>query len=70
MAKFVQSDEFKKLNVGFALDEGLANETDKFTVFYGERAVWWLRIIRLSNFAYQMKILLKEVFRRNSLNSR
>lgn len=25
---------------GFGLDEGLANETNKFTVFYGERVPW------------------------------
>ncbi|XP_078340765.1 aminoacylase-1-like isoform X1 [Crassostrea virginica] len=44
MAKFVEHEEFKKLNVGFAMDEGLANPTDAFTVFYGERTPWWIRI--------------------------
>lgn len=44
MAKFVQHEEFKKLNVGFGLDEGLANPTDAFTVFYGERIPWWIRV--------------------------
>ena len=44
MALFLNTDLFKSLNVGVALDEGLANPTDKFTVFYGERAVWWLRV--------------------------
>ncbi|XP_056000915.1 aminoacylase-1-like isoform X2 [Ostrea edulis] len=44
MAKFVQHEEFKKLNVGFALDEGLANPTEAFTVFNGERTVWWVRV--------------------------
>lgn len=45
MKKFVEMDDFKSLNVGFALDEGLANPTDAFTVFYGERSVWWLKVI-------------------------
>ncbi|KAL3103546.1 hypothetical protein niasHT_025064 [Heterodera trifolii] len=45
MEKFVQTDKFRALNVGFTLDEGLASETDVFRVFYGERAVWWLKII-------------------------
>ncbi|RMX44798.1 hypothetical protein pdam_00016343 [Pocillopora damicornis] len=45
MEKFVEMDDFKSLNVGFALDEGLANPTDAFTVFYGERSVWWLKVI-------------------------
>ncbi|KAK3103076.1 hypothetical protein FSP39_016275 [Pinctada imbricata] len=44
MEKFVQHEEFKKLNVGFGLDEGLANPTDAYTVFYGERAPWWVRV--------------------------
>jgi len=39
------TDDFKNLNVALALDEGLANPTDKFTVFYGERAVWWLKVL-------------------------
>ena len=40
MGVFVQSDLFKKLNIGFCLDEGLANPTDAFSVFYGERSAW------------------------------
>ncbi|XP_071529982.1 aminoacylase-1-like isoform X2 [Panulirus ornatus] len=42
MAQFVKTEVFKKLKVGFALDEGYANPTEKFTVFYGERAPWWV----------------------------
>lgn len=47
MGRFVESDEYAALNVGVALDEGLANEDPagrKHTVFYAERAVWWLMI--------------------------
>lgn len=44
MKTFVEHKEFKKLNIGFALDEGLANPTEKFTVFYGERSAWWLLV--------------------------
>ena len=40
MEAFLQSDEWKNLNVGFALDEGLANPNEEFTVFYGERMPW------------------------------
>ena len=44
--KFVQSDVFKHrvAPVACALDEGLANPNDAFTVFYGERAPMWLII--------------------------
>lgn len=40
MQLFVQRPEFQALKVGFALDEGLANPTDAFTVFYSERSIW------------------------------
>ena len=41
-ALFVNSNEFKSLNVGIALDEGLANPENAFSVFYGERASNWV----------------------------
>ncbi|KAL2467723.1 Peptidase M20/M25/M40 family protein [Forsythia ovata] len=40
MAKFVKSEEFKKLNVGFVLDEGQASTTDEFRTFYADRSPW------------------------------
>lgn len=40
MKVFVKDPVFKSLNVGFALDEGLASPTDVFRVFYGERVPW------------------------------
>ncbi|XP_009078004.1 PREDICTED: aminoacylase-1 isoform X2 [Acanthisitta chloris] len=44
MEMFVQRPEFKALNVGFAMDEGLANPSDTFSVFYGERSPWWIKV--------------------------
>uniref|UniRef100_A0AAQ6AH92 N-acyl-aliphatic-L-amino acid amidohydrolase n=1 Tax=Amphiprion ocellaris TaxID=80972 RepID=A0AAQ6AH92_AMPOC len=44
METFVKHPEFQKLNVGFALDEGLANPGEGFTVFYGERNPWWITV--------------------------
>jgi len=41
----VKSEKFKSLNIGFALDEGIANTGDEFTVFYGERAIWWIKVV-------------------------
>ncbi|CAM9957466.1 unnamed protein product [Sphacelaria rigidula] len=39
------SQEWKAVQpIGIALDEGLANPRDAFTVFYGERTPWWLLI--------------------------
>ncbi|KGL83712.1 Aminoacylase-1, partial [Tinamus guttatus] len=44
MEMFVQRPEFKALNVGFALDEGLASASDTFSVFYGEKSPWWIKV--------------------------
>ncbi|XP_036386968.1 aminoacylase-1-like isoform X2 [Megalops cyprinoides] len=44
MEMFVKHPEFQALNIGFALDEGLANPGESFTVFYGERCPWWITV--------------------------
>ncbi|KAL3513612.1 hypothetical protein ACH5RR_026329 [Cinchona calisaya] len=44
MAKFATSDEFKKLNVGFVLDEGQASPGDEYRVFYADRQPWHIVI--------------------------
>ncbi|CAG8547824.1 9357_t:CDS:2 [Ambispora gerdemannii] len=49
MAKFVKSQDFRDLNIGFALDEGLANPSDALKVFYGERAPWWIIVTTKGN---------------------
>ena len=43
MAKYCVSKEFKDLNIGFALDEGLASEENAIPLFYGERNVFWVQ---------------------------
>lgn len=40
MARFVESEEFKKLKVGFVLDEGQASTTEEFRTFYADRSPW------------------------------
>ncbi|XP_033222115.1 aminoacylase-1-like isoform X2 [Belonocnema kinseyi] len=42
MGAFVATQDFEKLNIGFALDEGRATPDDKFLVTYGERTVFQL----------------------------
>nr|CAB3219985.1 aminoacylase-1 [Phallusia mammillata] len=46
---FFEMQEFFDLNVGVALDEGLANPGNKYSVFYAERNVWWVRILSKGN---------------------
>ncbi|KAL4709645.1 hypothetical protein ACJJTC_007376 [Scirpophaga incertulas] len=45
MGEFVKTDDFKNLNVGFALDEGIASATDEYLVFNAERNIWHLKVI-------------------------
>ncbi|GBP34800.1 Aminoacylase-1 [Eumeta japonica] len=44
MSEFVKTQEYRNLNVGFSLDEGMASPTDEYLVFYGERSIWELDI--------------------------
>lgn len=46
MRLFLDGDYFKKVvsPVAFALDEGLANPGDAYTVFYGERGMMWVLV--------------------------
>ncbi|XP_059487920.1 aminoacylase-1-like [Neocloeon triangulifer] len=42
MEKFVHTQDFKNLNIGFALDEGMASPNDEFLFYNGERCIWQL----------------------------
>ncbi|KAI4470852.1 aminoacylase-1 [Holotrichia oblita] len=44
MGKFVESDYFKKLNIGVAFDESMASSNDDFITFFGERSTWVFHI--------------------------
>ena len=50
MKLFSSSTEFRAMNIGVALDEGLARNDDRITVFYGERHVFWPTV---SKYLYQ-----------------
>ncbi|KAI3969624.1 hypothetical protein MKX01_020185 [Papaver californicum] len=41
---FAESEDFKKMNVGIVLDEGLASPNENYRMFYAERSPWWLVI--------------------------
>ncbi|KAK5645353.1 hypothetical protein RI129_006653 [Pyrocoelia pectoralis] len=42
--QYVETKNFKKLNIGFALDEGIGGKGDTLIVFYGEKRGWGFRI--------------------------
>lgn len=44
MKEFIHTTSFRELNVGFALDEGIANPTDTFYLFNGERSIWHVEV--------------------------
>lgn len=44
MGKWVHMNEFKSLNIGCALDEGMASVDDTYLLFYGERSIWQVHI--------------------------
>ncbi|KAF1756963.1 hypothetical protein GCK72_013418 [Caenorhabditis remanei] len=44
MKGFVKSEEFKKLNIGFSLDEGGPSQNDIYDVYYGERVTWFVNV--------------------------
>lgn len=45
MKLFVETDAFRKLNVGCVLDEGVASPTESFNLYYGERTSYRIKII-------------------------
>ncbi|XP_017492783.1 PREDICTED: aminoacylase-1-like [Rhagoletis zephyria] len=45
MRVFIKSNEFKKLNVGFSLDEGIASPDETFPVYYAERSIWHVHFV-------------------------
>jgi aminoacylase len=40
----IQSQWFQSKQVDLALDEGLASTDDSFSIFYGERLPWWVKV--------------------------
>ena len=44
MKLFVHTPEFKAMNVGFGLDEGIAGPQEVMPLFYGERNVFWIKV--------------------------
>ena len=44
MKLFVHTPEFKAMNVGFCLDEGIAGPEEVIPLFYGERNIFWIKV--------------------------
>jgi len=57
MKLFVKMEEFKQLNIAFALDEGVASEDDVYNVYYAERVKWWLQARCVGNPGHGSKFI-------------
>ncbi|EDW15005.1 aminoacylase-1 [Drosophila mojavensis] len=57
MRQLVNSDYFKKLNVGFSFDEGISSEDETYAVYYAERTLWHLKF-KISGTAGHGSLLL------------
>ena len=44
MGRFLESDLFRSLHVGLALDEGIASPENSYKFFYSERSPLWIRV--------------------------
>jgi len=57
MGTFVTTPEFAELNIGFALDEGIATPHEVFDVYYCERTSW--SKLYIYQFTIQLKSIIK-----------
>lgn len=48
MQAFIKTSHFKDLNVGFALDEGIASTDNDLVVLYAERSAWRKLVNKIS----------------------
>lgn len=50
MAKLLETLDLSEVEI--ALDEGLANEANAYTIFFGERTVKWIKITSKGNIGH------------------
>lgn len=60
---FIETKEFKDLNVGFAFDEGQVSPTEEIGIYYTERLVWCMRFFKvICIYRYLKKWLAELIF--------
>ncbi|ORX96536.1 protein C06A6.4, isoform a [Basidiobolus meristosporus CBS 931.73] len=55
--QFSKTQEYRDLNIGLFLDEGLPNPDGTLRVFHGERAPWWVRFTFEGNTGHGLKFV-------------
>jgi aminoacylase len=53
----MQTTWYSNINIGIALDEGLASENNDYSVFYGERLPWWVRVKSVGNTGHASRFI-------------
>lgn len=66
MKKFVHSPEFRALNLGVMMDEGLAHPEDKYVVYTGERTGIWVRFTATGPVGHGSKLIEGTAFEKVS----
>jgi hypothetical protein len=67
-APFLETKEFREMNVGVALDEGQASSNDEYSVYYGERLSWCKLYIIIYGFNFLRKLNYFFIIKRASFN--
>ena len=58
MNRLTCSQWFNDINIGLAFDEGLAcEEKGTYSVFYGERLPWWVKILAEGNTGHASRFI-------------
>lgn len=57
MQVLISSPWFSSIKIGIALDEGLANVDNSFSVFYGERLPWWVKFKAVGNTGHASRFI-------------
>lgn len=62
LGSFVQSADFRELNIGYALDEGMASPTNEITVINDERCTWRIEFTCHGRFYSRIRLVRKSQF--------
>lgn len=57
MNVLIASKWFQTLTIDLALDEGLASTDNNFSVFYGERLPWWVKVEAVGNTGHASRFI-------------
>lgn len=60
MEKFCNTDDFRALNIGFAMDEGIPSSNQTIQIYNGERSVWWVKVSATGEAGHASRFISKK----------